>query len=655
MRTHRVFPTMQPWSWRTEQLRELVSAELLVAARLEPVTRGRQPTAFLDLHFSDGERTIAIPLVYVDIAQFDVRELDPLVFPHQLVGIVPDAHVREVVERLFPDLERRAVNGGFWSEEVIRYGDAAIFDAARAQGFFAAAPLATALPRIAAAVYARRFSNAKHVLTYGANAIELAGFFGSAATSCTVLGDDSEASAYFGAFEPGAADGSYDLAIGSGPPPAKAAIVVRTDAGAAEGLRIGVGTPLPADVMLSFGAAGDAAVGTFSVTTSREPFLRPVPDIEIPVTVGGSAGRIGVVVRPDAAGVPDSDTDEAAALAQALRAEGFTAEVVSGIDALEAFGPDLVHLYGVRPGGFARQVAEWAADHRKPLAVHALYESPAAGGYWGAMAAPYCFTYSGDDRNVGAYLEMLARRAVEIDGVSAMVPFAPPLAGLADSERVLALADVVLVDSQREWAAVDALRPRRLTLVVPPQPTVSTGREPIGALVGVEPFVLVHAPICPDANQLMLARAAAEVRVPVVLAGAIGDPAYAERLREFAPENVSLIGEPSAAALATLYRTATVIADAAWTTRGHGRLLTAAALGATVVCSLARWIELPAEGRWIVDPADVASIARGIGEAWDASMRSDPGVQATASFARDALRTAAPAMLAAYSQIVQAV
>ncbi len=70
---------------------------------------------------------------------------------------------------------------------------------------------------------------------------------------------------------------------------------------------------------------------------------------------------------------------------------------------------------------------------------------------------------------------------------------------------------------------------------------------------------------------------------------------YAERLREFAPEQVRLIGEPSPGALATLYRTASVIADAAWTPRGHGRIMTAAALGAAVVCSQSRWLELPAD------------------------------------------------------------
>ena len=77
MRTHRVFPALQAWSWRAELVRELASGEHLVAARLEPVTRGREPTAFLDLHFSDGERSVTIPLVYVDIAQLDVREADP--------------------------------------------------------------------------------------------------------------------------------------------------------------------------------------------------------------------------------------------------------------------------------------------------------------------------------------------------------------------------------------------------------------------------------------------------------------------------------------------------------------------------------------------------------------------------------------------------
>lgn len=652
-----MFPALQPWAWRTDLMRELVGGEHLVAARLEPVTRGREPTVFLDLHFSDGERSITLPLVYVDLAQLDIREADPLLFPSVIAGVVSDARACEVIERVLPDLERRAFSGGFWAEEALLYGDGTAFAVARARGFFGAAPLADALPRVAAAVYARRFALGKHVLAYGPQAAEFAGFLGGIAISCSALGGDADANAWYGEFDAGAADRTYDLAIGGGPSPVTAAVTVRADAEAKDGLRVGVATPLPADLMLSFEDGDGSHRRSFSVVTGREPFERPAPVIETVPSGGGSAGRIAIVVRPDALLAPDSDTAEAAALAVALRREGFVVDVISGLDAPELSPPpDLIHLFGVRPGGFARRIAEWASEQRKPLIVHALYESPAIGGFWGAMVAPYCFSYSGDDRSVSTYLQMLARRGVEVDGVGSNAPYAPPIVGLGDAERVLALADVVLVNSERELAVVEALRPRRPTFIVPPLPTaVAAPGAPIGARVGTEPFVLVHAPIWPEANQLLLARAAASVGVAMVLAGPVADPVYAERLREFVPDQVILLDEPSPESVTTLYRTAAVVADAAWTTRGHGRIATAAAFGAAVVCSQARWIDLPATAGWTVDPADVLSIARGIGDAWDAAIQSDPRIRASAGFARERLSTAAAAILATYAKIVQAV
>jgi glycosyltransferase involved in cell wall biosynthesis len=269
------------------------------------------------------------------------------------------------------------------------------------------------------------------------------------------------------------------------------------------------------------------------------------------------------------------------------------------------------------------------------------------------MVAPYCFGYSNDDRSVSAYLDMLAGRAVEVDGVNANAPFAPPIVGLAESERVLAAADVVLVNSERERATVEAFRPRRPTFVVGPLPVDGAAGRPIGARVGTDPFALVHAPIWPEANQLLLARAALTLGLPLVLAGAVADPAYAERLREFAPDRVILLPEPDPATVAGLYRSASIVADAAWTARGHARLTTAAALGAAVVCSRNRWLELPEGGFWTVDPADTASIARGIGEAWDAAVRSDPRIGTTAAAARERLRSAAAAIVAGYAKIVQ--
>ncbi|HEY5350447.1 MAG TPA: hypothetical protein VIJ64_11955, partial [Candidatus Lustribacter sp.] len=320
-----------------------------------------------------------------------------------------------------------------------------------------------------------------------------------------------------------------------------------------------------------------------------------------------------------------------------------------------AFAPDLIHLFGVRPGAHARLIADWASEHRKPLAVHAFHESPSHGGYWGAMVAPYCFGYSADDRSVSSYLDLLARRAVEVDGVTASGTFAPSTVGLADSERVLALADVVLVNSERERAAVDAFRSRRPTFVVPPLPVSDAEPAPVAAYVGADPFILVHAPIWPEANQLMLARAAGDVGVPMIFAGAVADPRYAERLREFAPDAVYLLGEPSPEVVAGLYRAASVIAGASWTSRGHGRLATAAALGAAIVCSHGLWLDAPEEGRFAVDPADVRSIARGLGVAWDNAYRADDRIRTTANRVRKHMRTAAAAVVTAYAKMAQSV
>jgi hypothetical protein len=657
MRSHRVFPQLQPWAGRSELLRELAVAGNLTAVRIEPVTRGREVTAFVDLRFSDGARSIAIPLIYLDLAQLDIRESDPLIFPHHVAASVSDANVRDIVERIYPELEKRAFRDGFRAEEVIAFAPDATFERARELGLFGAAPLGVTLPRIAAAVYARRFAFGKRVATYGERAIEIAALLDGAGAISTVTagpaGADAAAlEAWYGAVPAGEApDGKYDVLAGSGPAPdAGAAVWVRLDAGGA-GVPVGILAPLPADLMLSFSGGAPA----FTVAAAVEPMAREATGVVPLPAVGGSGGRVAVAVRADAALVPDNDTDEAASLAAALRREGFTVEVVSDLDALETFGPDLVHLFGVRPGGYARRVAEWAAAHRKPLAVHAFFESPDQGGYWGAMVAPYCFAYSGDDRSVRTYLDLLARRSVEVDGVKANMAWAPPEAGLADAQRVLAMADVVLVNSKRELAVVEPLRKGRPALVVPPLPVPLAVPVPIGARVGSDPFVLMHAPIGPEFNQLLLARAARAGGAPLVIAGPVADPVYAERLREFAPLRSMLLDEPAPGEVAALYRAAAVVVDASWTGRGHGRLATAAAFEAAIVKGAGNWIDLPSTGVWTVDVADAGSIERGVGEALDAALRRDPALQTVAAFTAERSGTAAAAILAAYAKIAQEV
>ncbi len=653
MRVHRVFPDLQPWVALGERVRDLATVDRLVAARIEPATRGREPAAFLDLTFADGEASLTIPLIYVDLAQLDVREVDPLVFPAAYAGLVDDERAHAFVDRLVPDLEMRAHAGGFAHDEVITYGDDALFRSARAAGLFGAAPLATSIPAIAAAVYARRFARNVRVVTYGPRSAESAAFVRGLATSCSALdAGGTTAAAWYGIAAGTADDGAYDVAIGEGPPPVRAATTVRTDAGA-PGTRVAVVQPLPGDLLLSFDPDDGPVAAAFAVQTEREPFRRAPAGI-VAAGSGGSAGRVTLVVRPDGFLVPDSDTDEAAALAAYLRNEGFTAEIVASVDALAASAPDLVHLFGVRPGGFALQVASWAGDRRVPLAVHAYSEEPANGGYWGALVAPYCFGYSADDRSVTSYLELLGRRAVEVDGVTATATYAPATVEVDDGNRVLRAADVVFVQSERERAVVERVRPAGVTLVVPPLPMLSAGDEAVGALAGHDPFILVHAPIGPANNQLIVARAAADVGMALVLAGPVEDPLYAERVREFAVAT-RFIAHPSPGMLGALYRTAAIVADAAWVTRGHARLASAAGAGAAIVVSSARWLDLPLPDRARVDPADTLSVARGIGEALDAATRSSEALATVTAAARERLALGGIATVAGYAKIASAV
>jgi hypothetical protein len=249
---------------------------------------------------------------------------------------------------------------------------------------------------------------------------------------------------------------------------------------------------------------------------------------------------------------------------------------------------------------------------------------------------------------------LLGRRAVEVDNAGPKVAFAPASIDLDDAHRVLRSADIVFVHSQRERAAVERVRPAGLTLIVPPLPLEPGTDEPVGVLTGHDPFILVHAPIGPTNNQLIVARTAADVGIPLVLAGPVEDPAYAERVREFAA-GTRLIGEPSPGERDVLIRTAAVVVDAAWVARGHTRLATAAAAGAAIVVSSARWLDLPVPDRWVVDPADVVSVSRGIGDALEAAMRQSETIGRLAAAARERLAIGGMTTVAGYAKIASAV
>jgi hypothetical protein len=639
---------LQPWR-DPVLLREVVSPGTLTVARIEPIARAREPAIILDLHFASGERHATVPFVLVDVAMLLVREADPLVFPHAVAVALGDEVCAGLIEALVGELEARAFRNDRWREEVVERRADPLFARARSRGWYAAAPLATAIPRIAPAVYARRLAAGHNIVAFGEDAFENAAFVRDVARRWQALGTDADAAAYFGITS--GADDVFDVAIGAGEPPAAAAGATIVHTGGGGDVIVPVVAPLPANVLVSFDSGEGPVARTFGVSARREPAQRAAPPPAVAPPIGGSGGRVALVLRPDAASVPDADLDEARALAGGLAAEGFTVTLATRLADVEAFAPDLVHLLGVRDGTHAAAVARWAAQAGVPLAVHAYHEDPAAGGYWGAMVTRYCFAYSADDRNVTDYLALLAKRLVEVDGVGARQRYAPPAAALGEAETVLREAAVVFVQSERERQILATIRPAGETLVVPAVPAGYPDPEPVGALVGSDPFVLVHAPLESAGNQLLVARAATQVGVPIVLAGPVADPAYAELVREFAADDVRLVGEPTLGQAAALYRGAAIVADVGWMGRGHARIIEAGRCGGAIVLAESRWAELPVPDRWRVDPADVESVARGIGEAWDAVGRRDPVLGEVAEAAAASVLRAVRSIVAGYAKI----
>ncbi|HEX3469197.1 MAG TPA: hypothetical protein VHT05_14045 [Candidatus Elarobacter sp.] len=623
MRRHRTHEIIVPWNTGAPAY----DASRLAAVRIEPVLRQRRPALALDLYLcGDGGDTV-VPLVLVDPAVVIERDRDPLVFPFETPA--GDRFALGIAERVLPHLEQLILRGERVVEHVLYLTDAPRFRAAREAGCFGAAPLRDALARLAPYRYARRFVRGRSVRIDAPDATGGWAMLRNACAAGVAAGRrDAATTAWYG--DPPIAVESADVCIaGAGADPGDAACVLRLDPSPVSRASdaIEVIDPLPLDVGLVFDPAEGPVRRWFVVERAPEPVLHPVP-VEARTSPGTSAGRIALIAgRADAQLRPSADADEAAALALGLAAEGF--DVVEVQLPHELDGSDLVHVVGTREGRRARAIVERARRAGIPVAVHAYDEDAAGGGWWGAEVARYCFEYGSDEADLAAYLGMLADRAVSAGEISAAVPYAPDLAAVDDASAALREASLVFVATDAE---ADALRRRTgrrgpIHVVAPLAPQADPA--PVGRLVGSDRFALVHAPIGPLANQLLLARCAAEAAVPLVVAGPVADASYLERVREFGGAGlVVLAGEPRASVAAALRASAGLVADAAWVGDGGSRLAAAALAGARLVIAERRRFDVPGVCPRRFDPADAAGLTRALGEAWDEVLRGAAPVAA---------------------------
>jgi hypothetical protein len=617
MRLHRTHAVLAPWSTGAPVL----DAARLAAVRIEPVRLRRRTALVLDLCLAHGDDLTVIPTVLVDPAVVIDRDRDPLVFPEGMPG--DDAFASAVAARVIPHLEPLVLGGAPIAEHVLRFDACAAFDAARAAGCFGATPLRESLTRLAPYRFARRFARGRSVRIDAPDAAGGWALLRDAASAGIAPGRRHSAElAWYG--DAPAAPARPDVAIvARDVAAADAPCVIRLDPSpaAADGARYEVIDPLPLDVGFSFDPAEGPARRWFAVERAPEPARDPVVPVAAAPT-GGSSGRVAVVLgRSDGTRVPSADTDEARALVRALQAEGFDAALAESVDALR--GADLVHVLGTRDGRRARAVVDEARRTGIPVALHPYDEDAAAGGWWGAEVTRHCFEYGSDDRDVVAYLGMLARRAVAVGDARADARYAPAAAACDDADVALREASVVFAATAEEADAIRARTGRRGPVEIVPALVDDAAPVPVGALVGADPFVLAHAPIGPLGNQLLLARCAADAGLPLVLAGPVADASYLERVREFGGASlIVLAGEPDGAVAAALRGAAAVVADAAWIGDGASRLAAAARAGAVLAVADRRRFDLPGVPVRRFDPADAAALTRALGEAWDEALRS---------------------------------
>jgi len=647
MRRHRTHEIVAPWSTGSA----VFDASRLAAVRIEPVLRQRRPALVLDLYLAGDAGDTIVPLVLVDPATVIERDRDPLVFPFETPA--DDRFALGVAERVLPYLENLILRGERVTEHVLFLAAAPRFCAARDAGCFGAAPLRDTLARLAPYRYARRFVRGRTVRIDAPDAVGgWALLRGSCAAAVAGARREAPALAWYG--DAPVAAGPADVCIvDAAADPGDAACVLRLDLSPGAAHEVAAVDPVPLDVGFVFDPAEGPVRRRFAVERAPEALVTAAQP-RATAARGSSAGRIAIIAgRTDARRCPSADTDEADALLAGLAAEGFDAVEVQLPHELD--GADLVHVVGTREGRRVRAIVERARRARIPVAVHAYDEDAANGGWWGAEVGRHCFEYGSDEADLATYLGMLAKRAVSVGEVACGVPYAPEIAAVEDASIALRDASVVFVASSAE---ADALRRRTgrrgpIDVVVPL--TAQADPAPVGRLVGSDRFVLVHAPIGPAGNQLLVARCAAEAAIPLVLAGPIADASYLERVREFGGAGlVVLAGEPGAGIAAALRASAGVVADAAWVGDGASRLAASALAGARLVVADRRRFDVPGvTPRWF-DPADAVALTRALGEAWDEVLR---GAAPVAPATRAALAPAAVvrSMLRAYAALSAAV
>ncbi len=604
-----VWPRLDP-----ERVDALVNPDMLAVARIEPVFSPRRD-ALLDLAFELNGEWTAVPMLRVEGLTLLTRETPPVTWPIAFREFGA-RRLRKIEERLLPWL-RSITTGRYFNHEAIRFFSqsdrvAVVFQDAREATFFGASPYRDVFKALAPGVYAQRFARDRTVAIAGPNAGNHLAVLSSVARECAVEQNDLSAR-WFGGIASIALDRSreYDCYVGPREVAQSSAFSVFESQPVEGELPVIVAEPVPTDVIVSFDPEDAPVARTFSVP-QREIVVSP-SSVALSHAVGGSSGRIALILREDGEKFSDADTDAAHALAAALHGEGFDATVCTP-ERVDVSSMDVVHVFGLRHGAGLVALLRDAEAAAVPVVVTAYADDrrqEALTMTHGALAIPR--GGAADPETTEEYLSALARR--KIANLTA--------GSLYDevADTIMRRAGVALVSCAAEESFLrERFAYQHATVVCPPAVANVEPDANVGAFIGPSDYVLLHAPLDPVANQLFVLRAAQRTSLPLVLLGPVQHGEYFRYITEAAGPGCVLLRDAglSDAEMEAVYARARVVVDVGATSRGLERLARGMAHGASVVAGKASyagdmWGDVVVQA----DVMDIYSIEAALVNAWN--------------------------------------
>jgi hypothetical protein len=642
MRYHRTYSQFDLWR-EPLRLRRLVDPSTLIAARLEPVGYSLGGAAALDLTFARDGEIVVVPLIIIETAMLAEPECSAFLWPASCLGALEPSTSDAIEARILPWILSVSM-GRLLTHETVRVfadGNRAVdFAQATEYGFLGAAPyerVAIAMAPYALALRSasgRRCriidkpSGASGVALLARNALQVSADLGSAPIGAF-------AARWFGidAFSQCSLDGDFDLEIArSSVAASRAPRRFVIGGNERDGTVVPICEPIPLDLMIAFETDDSPACDAVAVTVPEPPLRQPYGGAA-PLAIGGSSGRVLFVLRDDFSRIDDSDSDEAMALARALRVEGFGVDVVSASAEIDPDEYDLVHLFSLTSVAQLERLASAANSAGVTVIATANLPDVTVQGTWGTGIAMVVEKMSLDGGLMDERLGLLAARKLNSNGAGlGLEPHAGYHAALS---RILGYCDGIIARTTAESYLIrDRYGFVGEIAELPPFLSTDAPTEEVAALVGDGDFILAHTPLAARSNLLALARAATGAGLPLVVAGPVTDVETLTALRRWSDDRTVILTSASSDQIASLYRRARVFADVAWISGGLARPLRALLSGCRVVLAADSYgVDLWGDAVVTADAASAPSIAAGLATAWAAAGIPEATARQVASIA----------------------